>query len=140
MSHLLALIGTRNSTNRDIDRIIDFHLAERPAFWSGKQHSHWARGSRVVAKIAGVGVIALTGTLECLQPEHDPLIVEDQRWDWRYDMNWDDRPPRVVPVSELGAPFDRPIRSAQRIGRDDFRRAYTALHGSEPISQLPPQH
>jgi hypothetical protein len=136
MSFLVALIGTRDTAERDIDAVVTFHLLERPAFWSNTKHDSWAKGTRVVAKVVGVGVLALTGTLDCLEPAYDPLIDSDQQWDWRYDMRWDTRPPRVVPVSEFGLPFDRPIRSAQSITRDDFNRAYRALHGHDPPPQI----
>ena len=136
VSFLLALIGTRDTHEGDIEDVVEFHLREHPAFWSNTKHDRWARGTRVVAKVVGVGVVTLTGTLDCLRPEYDPLIVEDQRWDWRYDMRWDSRPPRFVPVSELGAPFDRPVRHVQTITREDFRRAYRALHGHDVPRQV----
>lgn len=134
VSFLVALIGTRSTSREEIDAVLEYHLRERPAFWSATKHDRWAKGTRVVAKMAGVGLIVLTGTLDCLGPVYDPLEVAGQTWDWRYDMRWDARPPRVVPVSELGLPFARPIRSAQGIKREDFNRAYSALHGHEPHS------
>lgn len=135
MSFLLALIGTGSTTEDEVDHVVDFHL-RHPAFWSRKKHDRWARGSRVVAKVVGARFVALTGTLDCLQPEYDPLIDEDQRWDWRYAMRWDSRPPRLVPVSDLGPPFTNAIRSAQTISREDFRRAYRALHGHDAPRQV----
>ena len=86
--------------------------------------------------MAGVGMVALTGVLDCLAPDYDPLEADGQRWDWRYDVRWDVRPPHVVSVAELGVPFDRSIRSAQGITREDFDRAYRALHGQEPPRQV----
>jgi hypothetical protein len=130
------LIGTRKTSQEEVDEVLEFHLRERPAFWSNTRHAGWAKGSRVVAKVAGAGVVALTGTLDCLEPEYDPLVDQDQRWDWRYDMRWDALPPRVVPVADLGSPFDRSIRSTQTIRREDFRRAYRALHGKDPPRQV----
>jgi hypothetical protein len=91
LSFLLALIGTGSTTEDEVDDVVDFHL-QHPAFWSNKKHDRWARGSRVVAKVVGARLIALTGTLDCLQPEYHPLVEKDQRWDWRYDMRWDSRP------------------------------------------------
>ncbi len=136
MSFLLAPIGTRTTRASDVTDVVEFHLYERRAFWSNVRHARWAKGSRVVAKIVGASVVALTGTLDCLQPEYDPLIVADQRWDWRYDMLWDDHPPRVVLASELGAPFDRPLRSVKTISHEDFQRAYRALHGYDAPRQV----
>jgi hypothetical protein len=135
MSYLLALIGNKYTTEADLDGTLEFHLKERPAFWSDIKHPRWAKGSRVVAKVVRLQVVALTGVLDCLAPEFDPLVHRDQKWDWRYDMQWDARPPRVVPVSDLGAPFDRPIRTSRAISREDFQRAYRALHGGD----VPPQ-
>jgi hypothetical protein len=51
-------------------------------------------------------------------------------------MRWDPRPPCVVPVSEVGPPFDRPVRTARIITREDFNRAYRALHGRDPERQV----
>lgn len=135
LSFLLALIGTGSTTEGEVDDVVDFHL-QHPAFWSSKKHDRWARGSRVVAKVVGARLIALTGTLDCLQPEYDPLVEKDQRWDWRYDMRWDSRPARPVSASDLGPPFNGAIRSAQPITREDFRRAYRALHGRDPQRQI----
>ncbi|MGA9313069.1 MAG: hypothetical protein WBV77_00410 [Solirubrobacteraceae bacterium] len=132
MSFLVALIGTRDTTTDDIDAVLDYHLRQRPAFWSGAKHDRWAQGTRVVAKMAGVGLVVLTGTLDCLGPVYDPLERHGQTWDWRYDIRWDARPPQGVPVSELGLPFARSIRSAQGITREEFDRAYSALHGRGP--------
>lgn len=124
--YLLALIGTSDSTAGDIDGVIRFHL-ERPAFWTGDKHDRWAKGTRVVAKIAGAKVVALTGRLDCLAPVADELRDGDFVWPWRYDVEWDPRPSRVVATSDLGAPFVR-ARIAQTISREDFLRAYAALH------------
>ena len=134
MSFILALIGTRATGADDVEDVVDFHL-DHPAFWSGTKHSRWAKGSRVVAKVAGARVLALSGTLDCLAPAYDPLVRDDQVWDWRYDVRWDTRPSRPVPVGVLGPPFDRPIRAAQSISLRDFERAYRALHQTDPPRQ-----
>lgn len=81
----------------------------------------------MVAKIAGAKVVALTGRLDCLAPAADELRNGDRVWPWRYDVVWDARPSRVVPTSDLGAPFVR-ARTAQTISRVDFERAHAALH------------
>jgi hypothetical protein len=59
------------------------------------------KGKPCGCEVVGARLIALTGTLDCLQPEYDPLVEKDQRWDWRYDMRWDSRPARPVlyPIS-----------------------------------------
>jgi hypothetical protein len=78
---------------------VDYHLRERQTFWSTTKHDRWARGTRVVAKMAGVQLVALTGVLDCLSPAYDPLEVAGRIWDWRYDMRWDRRPTRTIPLS-----------------------------------------
>lgn len=135
VTYLLAPIGTRETTEDEIDGVVEHHL-RHPAFWSNVKHDAWARGSRVVAKMAGVGLVVLTGTLDCTAPAHDPLQAGGQVWEWRYAMRWDERPPRTVTVVELGAPFDQATRSARRISAGNFDRAFRALHGHDPTRQL----
>jgi|SRR5437660_8863920 len=136
MAQILALIGTRRTKPSDVEGVVRFHLDEaHSAFWSNVRHDHYARGTRVAAKVAGAGVLALTGQLDCLRPHPDPLEADGERWEWRYDVRWDPSPRRFVPVAELGPPFSEPTRSTRRITWADFVRAYRSLHGQEPPQQ-----
>jgi hypothetical protein len=135
VTYLLAPIGTRDTTEGEVEAVIEHHL-HHPAFWSAIRHDSWAKGSRVVAKMTGVGLLVLTGTLDCSAPAHDPLEVGGQIWEWRYAMRWDRPPRRTVPVGELGVPFDQPTRTTKRVSRENFNRAYRALHGRDPTPQV----
>lgn len=134
MTYLLAVIGTRETTEDEVEAVVEHHL-RHPAFWSSTKHDAWARGSRVVAKVAGVRQLVLTGTLDCTAPAHDPLEADGQVWEWRYAMRWDERPPHVVAAHDLGTPFVQ-VRQAKKISATDFERAFRALHGRSPTRQL----
>ena len=119
MTYLLAPIGTRDTTEGEVEAVIEHHV-RHPAFWSAIRHDSWAKGSRVVAKMTGVGLLVLTGTLDCSAPAHDPLAVGGQIWEWRYAMRWDCR--RSAP-SRLASSVCRSIR---RRGRRSVSHARTS--------------
>src|SRR3954469_16547766 len=104
-------------------------------FGPNVQQPRWAKGTRLLAKVVRIGVLGLTGTLDCIAPIHDPLVDRDLRWYWRYDVRWDDRPAALVPVADVGPPFTQAIRTAREISREDFLRASRALHGHAPPRQ-----
>lgn len=132
MTYILALIGTARMTSDDVEDVVRFHL-ETPAFWTTAQHVHWARGTRVVAKIVGAKVLVLTGRLDCLQPVHDPLVDEDlgKEWPWRYDVHWDPQPHAVVPVERLGAPFVH-VRATRTISPRTFYAPIVSFSSPPP--------
>jgi len=136
VSYVLGLIGWADSrrTEDEIERGIQWHLdPARQAIWTDIKRARFAGGMRVVAKIAGSKVLALTGQLIGDRPrEDDPIERNGRLLRYRYDVRWDDRPPRWVPVEELGAPFNQTTRTTRFITREDFHRAYRALHGVDP--------
>jgi hypothetical protein len=125
VTYLLATIGTRDTTEGEVEAVIEHHL-RHPAFWSAIRHDSWAKGSGVVVKMTGVGLLVLAGVLDCSAPAHDPLEVGGQIREWRYAMRWDRRPRRTVPVGELGVPFDQ----ALRLGIRHLQRALMVREGS----------
>ncbi|HEX2233040.1 MAG TPA: hypothetical protein VHG69_06705 [Thermoleophilaceae bacterium] len=140
MSYVLAIIGWAD-TPRTEDAIsdgIEWHLhPDHQAIWTDVKRPRFAGGMRLVAKIAGAKVLALTGQLVGHDPREDDPIERDGRvLRYRYDVRWDERPDRWVPVEDLGPPFNQVTRSTRFIERDDFLRVYRALHGSDPPRQL----
>jgi hypothetical protein len=125
MSYVLGLIGWADSkrTEEEIERGIGWHLDPAPGDLDGRQRARLAGGMRVVAEIAGAKVLVLTGQLVGDRPrEDDPIERGGRLLRYRYDVRWEERPPRWVPVEELGAPFDQTTRTTRFITRDDFQR------------------
>jgi hypothetical protein len=85
------------------------------------------RGAQVIAKVPGRAYGHSHWNVGLQRPQYDPPVIDDPGGDWRSDMHWDRRPSRAIPAADLGAPFDRPIRSALAISIEAF--AYRALHG-----------
>jgi len=139
MSYVLGLIGWADGerTEEAIEAGIQWHLdPAHHAIWTDVKRPRFAGGMRLVAKIAGAKVLALTGQLVGDRPrEDDPIERNGRVLRYRYDVRWDERPPRWVPVEELGRPFDQTIRSTRFISREEFLLAYRALHGIEPPRQ-----
>lgn len=139
MSCLLTLIGSAHTTRDDaaITDVVDWHLEPaHQAVWTNVNRPRWAGGTRLVAKMAGAKVLALTGVLvDGRTREDDPIEVDGRTLRFRYDVRWDARPPSWVAVEDLGEPFDKATRTARFIAFDEFRRAYRALHAEDPPRQ-----
>lgn len=139
MSCLLTLIGSALTTRDDatIAEVVDWHLEPaHQAVWTDVSRPRWAGGTRLVAKMAGAKVLALTGVLvDGRTREDDPIEVDGRTLRFRYDVRWDARPASWIAVEEVGEPFDKPTRKARFISFDEFRCAYRALHAEEPPRQ-----
>lgn len=139
MSCLLTLIGSARTTREDaaIAEVVDWHLEPaHQAVWTDVNRPRWAGGTRLVAKMAGAKVLALTGVLvDGRTREDDPIEVDGRTLRFRYDVRWDARPASWVAVEQVGEPFDEPTRTARFISFDAFRRAYRALHAEDPTRQ-----
>jgi hypothetical protein len=139
VSYLLTLIGSAHTTREDavISEVIDWHLEpDHQAVWTDVNRPRWAGGTRLVAKMAGAKVLALTGVLvDGRTREDDPIKVDGRTLRFRYDVRWDARPASWVAVEQVGGPFDQPTRTARFISFEDFRRAYCALHAEDPPRQ-----
>jgi hypothetical protein len=139
VSCLLTLIGSAQTARDDasIAEVIDWHLqAAHQAVWTDLNRPRWAGGTRLVAKMAGAKVLALTGVLiDGRTREDDPIQVDGRTLRFRYDVRWDDRPASWVAVEDVGEPFDEPTRTARFISFDEFLRAYRALHDEDPLRQ-----
>lgn len=139
MSYLLALTGSASTTRTDeeINGVIEWHLEpDHRAVWTDIKRARFAGGMRLVAKIAGAKVLALTGTLISGGARtDDPIEVDGRILHFRYDVRWDPRPPRWLSVEDLGPPFSLPTRTTRFIDYDDWLRAYRALHGADPLRQ-----
>jgi hypothetical protein len=139
VSCLLTLIGSAHTPREDtvIAEVVDWHLdPPHQAVWTDVNRPRWAGGTRLVVKIAGAKVLALTGVLvDGRTREDDPIEVDGRTLRFRYDVRWDARPASWVAVERVGEPFDEPTRAARFISFDDFRRAYRALHAEDPPRQ-----
>jgi hypothetical protein len=92
------LIGSARTTREHtaIVDVVDWHLepAHR-AVWTDVHRPRWAGGTRLVAKMAGAKVLALTGVLlDGRAREDDPIEVDGRALRFRYDVRWDPRPAR----------------------------------------------
>lgn len=138
MSYVLGLIGSARITRSDneIESVVEWHLEpEHQAVWTDIERSRFAGGMRLIAKIAGAKVLALTGALASGDAKYEPIEVDGRELRFRYDVRWDARPPIWVPVEELGPPFSQPTRMMRFIAHDEWLRAYRALHGADPPRQ-----
>lgn len=117
MSFLLTLIGSATTTRTAdaIEGVIDWHLESvHRAVWTDLEHPRWAGGMRLIAKVAGAKVLALTGALaDGATRDDDPIEVDGRVLRFRYDVQWDPRPAEWIPVEDVGAPFDQPTRSSR---------------------------
>lgn len=139
MSCLLTLIGSAQTARDDatIAETVDWHLEPaHQAIWTDRKRAEWAGGTRLVAKMAGARVLALTGVLvDGRTREDDAIQVDGRTLRYRYDVRWDAKPVSWVAVENVGEPFDQPTRTARFISFDEFRRAYRALHAEDPPRQ-----
>ena len=139
MSYLLAVIGTQETRREEVAEILSEHRARR-LYWDAKPRRQLAAGSRVVAKVAGVSEVWMTGRL--MSPEPDPTRpnpFDPDRWPYGYEVEWDAPAVRGIPAREVLGPHAA-ARQLQRIGRHDFLRCYRALYGEDPPRQdRPPQ-
>jgi hypothetical protein len=109
VSCLLTLIGSAHTTRDDanIVEVVDWHLEPaHHAVWTDVNRPRWAGGTRLVAKMAGAKVLALTGVLlDGRTREDDPIEVDGRTLRFRYDVRWDARPASWVAVEQVGEPF-----------------------------------
>jgi hypothetical protein len=134
MSYLLAVIGTQETRREQVPDILREHRA-RGLYWDARPRRQLAAGARLVAKIAGVSEIWMTGTL--VSPEPDPTRpnpFDPERWPYGYEVSWDEPADEGIPAADVLGDHAR-ARQLQKISREDFVRCYRALYGSDPPRQ-----
>jgi len=99
VSYLLAVIGTQDTVREEISGVIRDHL-ESGKIWQARPGRRLASGSRLVAKMAGVSELWMTGTLLSTEERFDPNPHDPERWPYSYDVGWDPPPARGVAVRE----------------------------------------
>ena len=136
MSFLLTLIGSAHTPRDDraISDTVACHLEPaHQAVWTDVERQRWAGGMRLVAKMAGAKVLALTGTLvDGHTRADDPIEVDGRTLRFRYDVQWDARPGTWIPVEDLGDPFSQPTRTARFISFDGFDAHTERYTGTSP--------
>lgn len=134
VSYLLAVIGTQETRRADVPQILAEHRARR-LYWDAKPRRQLAAGSRLVAKVAGVSEVWMTGRLLSAEPDPtQPNPFDPERWPYGYEVEWDAPAPRGIPAADVLGPHAR-ARQLQKIARKDFLRCYRALYGEDPPRQ-----
>jgi hypothetical protein len=127
---LLAVLGTRHTRAHEVLGILDFHRS-RGRFWT-PQAIHEGRiqaGDPVVAKVAGVSELWMTGTLRSGEISDDPHPGQPERWRYSYAVTWDAPAPAGIPAVEVLGNKGRFAQTLVSLTSEEFSRARRALYG-----------
>jgi hypothetical protein len=130
--NLLAVLGTRHTRAAAVAEILDFHR-ERGRFWTPRpiHRNRIEVGDRVVAKVAGVSELWMTGKLRSSEVADDPHPRRPDRWRFSYAVAWDVPAPWGVPAAEVLGDKGRFAQTLVSLTAEEFSRARHFLYGED---------
>jgi hypothetical protein len=126
--YLLVVMGDKSARAWDVAGILAGHR-EHGRYWTSKRYRLPRRGARVVAKVAGVSELWMTGVFESGEPERDPNPYAPDRWRLAYPVAWDEPAATGVPVRDVLGPKGVHAHQMIRLTEEEYRAAEQALYG-----------
>jgi len=125
---LLVVMGGSGTRPRDVPRILAVHR-EQGRWWSSRRFRIAAAGAPVVAKVAGVKELWITGVVEDGTPLQERHPEHPDLFRYAYRVAWAEPARRGVPVASVLGEGAVRARQMIRLSREDHDAAYEALHG-----------
>jgi hypothetical protein len=125
---VLMVLGGKDTRPERVATILAIHR-EHGRYWSSRPYRFPRAGDGVVAKVAGVSELWMTGVVKDGKARHEPHPGVPDRWAWAYLVDWDPPARTGLPVRDVLGPNAVHAHQMVRLSRDDFDTARRALYG-----------